>query len=153
MPSKYGKQYMVPKEFPSVLKSFTREVLRAQPSDIYEFGAQYFTELLAQAEAAQAAENAAPKRLSPLELEQLLTQMFAEADTDGSGALDKNEFKVRRTRCIPDFGGKRAATRCCCVVKPTLPSPLALMRRRDSLAHRTCSQCATSASPIRRSGA
>ena len=144
-----------------MLKSFTREVLRAQPSDIYEFGAQYFTELLAQAEAAQAAENAAPKRLSPLELEQLLTQMFAEADTDGSGALDKNEFKVRRTRCIPDrrhsarddFGGKRAATRCCCVVKPTLPSPLALMRRRDSLAHRTCSQCATSASPIRRSGA
>ena len=32
MPSKYGKQYAVPKEFPSVLKSFTREVLRAQPS-------------------------------------------------------------------------------------------------------------------------
>jgi len=26
MPSKYGKQYAVPKEFPSVLKSFTREV-------------------------------------------------------------------------------------------------------------------------------
>ena len=102
MPSKYGKEYKVPTEFPSLLKAFTREVLRAQPDDIYEFGSQYFSELLAQAEAAQSAENAAPKRLSPLELEQLLTQMFAEADTDGSGALDKNEFKVRRTRWHPD---------------------------------------------------
>ena len=46
MPSKYGKQYAVPKEFPSVLKSFTREVLRAQPNDIYEFGAQYFLSLI-----------------------------------------------------------------------------------------------------------
>ena len=52
MPSKYGKEYAVPKEFPSVLKSFTREVLRAQPGNIYEFGAKYFTELLDQKEAA-----------------------------------------------------------------------------------------------------
>lgn len=93
MPSKYGKQYAVPKEFPSVLKSFTREVLRAQPSDIYEFGAQYFSELLAQAEAAAAAENAGVRRLSPEELEQLLTQMFHEADVDGSGALSMSEFR------------------------------------------------------------
>lgn len=93
MPSKYGKQYAVPKEFPSVLKSFTREVLRAQPNDIYEFGAQYFSELLAQAEAAAAAENAGVRRLSPEELEQLLTQMFHEADVDGSGALSMTEFR------------------------------------------------------------
>ena len=93
MPSKYGKQYAVPKEFPSVLKSFTREVLRAQPQDIYEFGAQYFTELLAQAEAAQAAESAGVRRLSPEELEQLLTEMFHQADVDGSGALSMTEFR------------------------------------------------------------
>jgi len=93
MPSKYGKQYAVPKEFPSVLKSFTREVLRAQPQDIYEFGAQYFSELLAQAEAAAAAEQSGVRRLSPEELEELLTQMFHEADADGSGALSMVEFR------------------------------------------------------------
>ena len=91
--SKYGKTYSVPKEFPSVLKAFTREVLRSQPADIYEFGAQYFTELLAQEEAAAAAEMSGPRRLSPEELQELLTQMFIEADTDGSGALNPTEFK------------------------------------------------------------
>ena len=94
MPSKYGASYSVPNEFPSLLKAFTREVLRAQPHDIYEFGAQYFSELLAQAEAAQAAETSGLRRLSPTELQDLLTQMFHEADTDGSGALNPTEFKV-----------------------------------------------------------
>jgi hypothetical protein len=95
MPTKYGKTFAVPKEFPSVLKAFTREVLRAQPDDIYEFGSQYFTELLAQAEAAQAAQDSGIRRLSPEELEQLLAGMFHEADADGSGALSLKEFKVR----------------------------------------------------------
>jgi len=93
MPSKYGKQYTVPTEFPSLLKSFTREVLRAQPSDVYEFGAEYFSELLAQAAAAQAAEASGVKRLSPAELSELLTQIFHDADADGSGALNPTEFK------------------------------------------------------------
>lgn len=93
MPSKYGKEFTVPKEFPSVLKSFTREVLRAQPDNIYEFGSQYFTELLAQAEAA-AQEPSGKARLSTAELQELLTTMFLEADTDGSGSLDHQEFKA-----------------------------------------------------------
>ena len=91
MPSKYGKQFAVPKEFPSVLKAFTREVLRAQPGDIYEFGAQYFSAMLEQAEAAEA--GSGPRRLSPEELKQLLTEMFHSADADGSGALSMQEFK------------------------------------------------------------
>lgn len=94
MPSKYGKQFAVPKEFPSVLKAFTREVLRAQPADIYEFGAQYFTELLDSAAAAEAAMDAAPRRLTQAELEELLNSMFHEADADGSGALSLSEFKT-----------------------------------------------------------
>jgi len=91
--SKYGKQYSVPKEFPSVLKAFTREVLRSQPADIYEFGSQYFAEMLAQEEAAAAAELAGPRRLSPEELRELLDTMFHEADVDSSGALSMTEFK------------------------------------------------------------
>ena len=97
MPSKYGKEFTVPKDFPSVLKSFTREVLRGQPENIYEFGASYFTDLLSQAEAAQAADDGAVRRLSPAELEELLTSLFIEADRDGSGALSLQEFKSALT--------------------------------------------------------
>ena len=104
--SKYGKQYSVPKEFPSVLKAFTREVLRSQPADIYEFGSQYFAEMLAQEEAAAAAELAGPRRLSPEELRELLDTMFHEADVDSSGALSMTEFKVRATAATAQLCGR-----------------------------------------------
>ena len=93
MPSKYGKEYKVPTEFPSLLKAFTREVLRAQPDDIYEFGSQYFSELLAQAAAAQDAASSGVRRLTPAELQELLQEMFIQADADNSGALSPTEFK------------------------------------------------------------
>ncbi|KAL0227637.1 hypothetical protein RCL1_003780 [Eukaryota sp. TZLM3-RCL] len=32
----------VPSDFPKILRAFTREVLRSQPSNIYEFAAEYF---------------------------------------------------------------------------------------------------------------
>ena len=119
MPSKYSKEFTVPKDFPSVLKSFTREVLRSQPDNIYEFGASYFTDLLAQAEAAMAADEGSVKRLSPAELEELLVSLFREADKDGSGALSLHEFKdclasvdlglpeseARRILCEADING------------------------------------------------
>ena len=89
--AKYGKEFAVPKEFPSVLKAFTREVLRSQPSNIYEFGAEYFTELVAQADAA-AAGGGGMRELSTEELAQLLSGLFAQADADGSGELDFDEF-------------------------------------------------------------
>lgn len=91
MPSKYGKEFAVPKEFPSVLKAFTREVLRSQPDNIYEFGAVYFTELVDQQNAA--AHGGGSTRLSTEEIHDLLTNLFIQADEDGSGALSRNEFK------------------------------------------------------------
>ena len=94
MVSKYNKEFKVPKDFPSVLKAFTREVLRNQPENIYEFGASYFTEVLAQKAAADAENSEAVRRLSPSELENLLRMVFARADVDGSGALSRTEFKV-----------------------------------------------------------
>jgi len=48
MSTQYSRDFGVPKDFPSVLKSFTREVLRSNPADIYKFGADYFTEILQQ---------------------------------------------------------------------------------------------------------
>ena len=42
MASKYLPKYPVPEEFPEILHDFSRMVLRDQPENIYEFGAQYF---------------------------------------------------------------------------------------------------------------
>lgn len=86
------QKFQVPREFPSVLKAFTREILRSQPSDVYQFGVDYFNEILEQQAEAQR-EAASSRRLTVEELEIMLRQMFEEADTDGSGSLDLNEFK------------------------------------------------------------
>jgi len=93
MPSKYGKEFAVPKEFPSILKAFTRECLRTQPANIYEFGAEYFTQLQQQADEAAMGDQDGPRRLTPEELKELLASMFKEADGDGSGKLSLSEFQ------------------------------------------------------------
>lgn len=92
MASKYSKDFKVPSEFPSVLKSFTREVLRSQPENIYEFGASYFADLLEQVLMEQERAQR-PARLTADELKVLFLQLFVEADADGSETLDINEFK------------------------------------------------------------
>ena len=45
MASKYLQKYPVPEDFPDLLHDFAREVLRDQPENIYEYGAQYFKSL------------------------------------------------------------------------------------------------------------
>ena len=45
MASKYLQKFPIPEEFPNILMSFTREILRDQPKDIYEYGALYFKAL------------------------------------------------------------------------------------------------------------
>lgn len=92
MVSKYGKDFTVPKDFPSVLKAFTREVLRSQPGNIYEFGAAYFSELMDQSQQ-QDYGSGEPQRLTPEEMEQVLVQLFREADVDGNNVLSLPEFK------------------------------------------------------------
>ena len=42
MASKYLQKYPVPEDFPDLLHDFAREVLRDQPDNVYEYGAQYF---------------------------------------------------------------------------------------------------------------
>ncbi|KAG8469627.1 hypothetical protein KFE25_006082 [Diacronema lutheri] len=92
MASKYKAEFDLPKEFPSILKAFTREILRYQPENVYEFGASYFQNLLKEHAAADS--GGSKRRLSPQELEQLLRQLFAEHDVDGNGHLDHKEFRA-----------------------------------------------------------
>ena len=54
MASKYVQKYNIPPDFPEILHDFVRELLRDQPADIYDYGAQYFK---AMDEAQQAGEE------------------------------------------------------------------------------------------------
>ena len=47
-----AEQINVPPELADVLKSYTKEVVRRQPHDLYEFSAKYFAELAAVARTA-----------------------------------------------------------------------------------------------------
>ncbi len=42
LPARYTTSLDIPQEFPLILKEFTREILREQPANIYEFGVTYF---------------------------------------------------------------------------------------------------------------
>ena len=45
MASKFVQKYPIPASFPELLSDFTRAVLRDQPENIYEYGAQFFAAL------------------------------------------------------------------------------------------------------------
>merc|ERR1712196_655266 len=96
MTSRYRRPFRYPDGFADVLRDFTREVLRDQPKSIPEYGAAYFDRILKQsAEQQVIAEegSGAPDRMSQEQLLEYLSQVFMEADVDGSGSLSYKEFK------------------------------------------------------------
>ena len=42
MASSYMNKYEVPPTFQEILRDFTMEILKDQPTNIYEYGAQFF---------------------------------------------------------------------------------------------------------------
>lgn len=97
MSSRYQKQFSIPEGFPQLLKTFSREVLRCQPPNIYKFGARYFAQLVEarQAETQDAmGEEPTLYEMSPDELADFITDLFVEFDTDQNGHLDRKEFKA-----------------------------------------------------------
>jgi Ca2+-binding EF-hand superfamily protein len=93
MASKYARQFNVPDGFAEVLKDFTREVLRSQAPNIYQFGYEYFSEAMARRENPDADGEMPSMRLNREELKAKIEQLFKDADADGNGVLDRNEFK------------------------------------------------------------
>lgn len=45
MASSYIQKYPIPQDFPTILKNFTREILRDQPANVIEYSAKYFEAL------------------------------------------------------------------------------------------------------------
>lgn len=93
MASKYARQFNVPDGFAEVLKDFTREVLRSQAPNIYQFGYDYFDEAIQRREnpGGEGAEQTV--RLSRDDLQEKIKLLFVDADIDSNGVLDRTEFK------------------------------------------------------------
>jgi len=106
MSSRYQKAFTIPDGFPAILKAFTREILRQQPVNIYEFGARYFAEMVEENAAALQAEHMGADGdmggersifdMDNDELQDFILDMFLKFDADESGYLDRKEFK----RCM-----------------------------------------------------
>lgn len=106
MSSVYQKPYTIPEGFAELLKQFTREILRAQPENIYQFGADYFANKLNPVTESEPApeeprvdlhllEVAASVDVSSMETSHfgaLVLKLFVDADEDKSGYLDRIEF-------------------------------------------------------------
>ncbi|EOD30749.1 hypothetical protein EMIHUDRAFT_232570 [Emiliania huxleyi CCMP1516] len=98
MASPTAPSFSVPKELPSVLKAFTREVLRANPPDIYGFGAEYFREVVAASKSARANSDTISAQLDrPHE------ELFETADVDKSGSINVKELSTLMT--VAGIGG------------------------------------------------
>ncbi|DBA02406.1 TPA: hypothetical protein N0F65_007225 [Lagenidium giganteum] len=108
MASKYAKQLQVPLDFPDVLRNFTREVLRLQgkvetKEAIYEFGVQYFQELIVKRDGSAAKLNTsgssgssyvpAYMKMGEDEVQAQLNRAFHEADGENNGLLSYDNFK------------------------------------------------------------
>jgi Ca2+-binding EF-hand superfamily protein len=97
MSSRYQKQFTIPEGFPQLLKTFSREVLRCQPPNIYKFGARYFAQLVearqAETEEAMGGHDKNVFDMSAEELQDFITELFLEFDADQNGHLDRREFK------------------------------------------------------------
>lgn len=95
----YAKEYTVKhrgNEIPTLLKDFTREILRHQPTseEFYQFAADHFDRILAEEQAALEPQGGTGLRHLPAEeLEELLKTLFIDADVDQSGTLTLPELK------------------------------------------------------------
>eukprot|EP00892_Ulva_mutabilis_P003953 jgi/Ulvmu1/192/UM001_0196.1 len=108
--SRYQHQFKIPDEFPALLKDFTREILRAQPGNLFTFGAQYFAEKRNAGLSGKTgksvvdgpAEDSDDSTDTPIDnaakahdyqrLSEAVYECFKQADTNGDGTLDRQEF-------------------------------------------------------------
>ncbi|RHY26149.1 hypothetical protein DYB32_007846 [Aphanomyces invadans] len=101
MASRYAKNIKVPAEFPELLRSFAREVLRQQDkvktrADILQFGIKYFTDVTEKNSGVHNGpqnEKEVYMTMSDDEIEEYMWQIFRASDPGSVGDLDEGEFK------------------------------------------------------------
>lgn len=86
--AKFARQVSMPDEFPEILKDFTREILRHQPDNIYEFGVKYF-----QGKCKAKDQGGGAEEMSLDQIEEIIQALFQRYDDDDSGYLDRVEFR------------------------------------------------------------
>ncbi|ETW00398.1 hypothetical protein H310_07036 [Aphanomyces invadans] len=101
MASRYAKNIKVPAEFPELLRSFAREVLRQQDkvktrADILQFGIKYFTDVTEKNSGVHNGpqnEKEVYMTMTDDEIEEYMWQIFRASDPGSVGDLDEGEFK------------------------------------------------------------
>jgi len=67
-------------------------VLRGQPDNIYEFGARYFSELVEERHLGESEQPINIAELNSAEIQDIVFNLFIDADMDKNGLLDRKEF-------------------------------------------------------------
>mmetsp|Transcript_79338 Transcript_79338/g.140013 ORF Transcript_79338/g.140013 Transcript_79338/m.140013 type:complete len:278 (-) Transcript_79338:518-1351(-) len=101
--TKFQKKFQLPPDFSDVLKDFTREVLRDQPTDIYAYGASYFKKVALEAEGLEEVpppegaigrkQLSAEERQEMDSLQNKMIDAFAEEDYDKTAKLHSHVIK------------------------------------------------------------
>ena len=108
--TQYQQKQRLPPNFSTVLKEYTREVLRVQPDDILEWSATYFKALAIETDPTIAqqppADHYAPEVEDPEQevLAMNMARVFQQMDEEGSGSLYL--FMVKRA-FLESFGLSR----------------------------------------------
>eukprot|EP00033_Pygsuia_biforma_P000809 GCRY01000943.1.p1 GENE.GCRY01000943.1~~GCRY01000943.1.p1 ORF type:complete len:434 (-),score=120.95 GCRY01000943.1:515-1816(-) len=94
----------IPEGFEVLLRKFTTEILRDQPSNIYEYGADYFSKLMMEtAKTQKSSSNTESEAPDTEDIWELLKIRFEKADVEKSGVVSKNTVKEVFTTLEPPF--------------------------------------------------
>ena len=94
-------QLSIPDGFPEMLRTFTLELLRAQPDNIYEFGASYFGNQTSNNSSSPAGDSTLQLDLPALK--NRIEMMFASADQGQKGFLNPREAHDLIATLGPEF--------------------------------------------------
>jgi len=109
----------VPEGFPGVLRDYTRELLRAQPENIYEWSANYFSINSGSDSATTGGASGGDQslQLDLVALKARIEDMFAAADQGNKGYLSRKEAHDLIQTLSPEFKVRFTCSAFCDVPK------------------------------------
>ena len=95
-------EFAIPAGFQDLLRGFTREILREQPENIYEWAASYFAACAAE-RPSQATAKSSELRLDLGALQTRIEGLFNAADEEGKGSLSRSQVSRLISTLGEDF--------------------------------------------------